>query len=62
VYTSHAADAAKALAAAGATHIYLAGKPRDGAEALAEAGIDTLLYQGCDTLELLCKAYERLGA
>jgi methylmalonyl-CoA mutase len=62
VYASDAADVASALAPAGATHIYLAGKPRDGTEALAAAGIDTLLYQGCDTLELLREAYERLGA
>ncbi|MGB2932106.1 MAG: methylmalonyl-CoA mutase family protein [Methyloceanibacter sp.] len=62
LYASEGADAAKALAAAGAGHIYLAGKPRDGAEALAAAGIGTLLYQGCDSLELLQTAYERLGA
>jgi methylmalonyl-CoA mutase len=62
VYASEAQDVAKALAAAGATHIYLAGKPRDGAEDLQAAGVGTFLYQGCDTLSLLHQAYERLGA
>ena len=55
-------SAAKALAAAGAKHIYLAGKPGDSRKALEAAGIGTFLYQGCDTLELLQDAYERLGA
>lgn len=62
IYASEARDAAKALAAAGATHVYLAGKPRDSAEELEASGIGTFLYQGCDTLSLLHQAYERLGA
>jgi methylmalonyl-CoA mutase len=62
IYASEAVDAAKALAAAGATHLYLTGKPGDNREALAAAGIGTFLYQGCDTLPLLQKLYERLGA
>ncbi len=62
IYASEAQDAAKALAAAGAAHVYLAGKPRDDAEELQAAGVGTFLYQGCDTLSLLHQAYERLGA
>jgi methylmalonyl-CoA mutase len=62
VYASQAADAAKALAAAGATHIFLTGKPGENGKALAAAGIGTFLHQGCDTLELLQQAYERLDA
>jgi methylmalonyl-CoA mutase len=62
VYASEATSAAKTLAAAGASHIYLAGKPGDHAKAWEEAGIGTFLYQGCDTLHLLRDAYERLGA
>jgi methylmalonyl-CoA mutase len=62
VYASEAISSAKALAAAGASHIYLAGKPGDHAKAWEEAGIGTFLYQGCDTLGLLYDAYERLGA
>jgi methylmalonyl-CoA mutase len=60
VYEREAADAAKALATAGAKHIYLAGKPSENREALAAAG--TFLHQGCDTLKLLQQAYERLDA
>jgi methylmalonyl-CoA mutase len=62
VYASEGVDAARALASAGAAHIYLAGKPGADAAALTTAGIDTFLAQGCDTLELLKQAYERLGA
>jgi len=62
VYASAARDAAKALSAAGASHVYLTGKPSDGTKGLQAAGIDDFLYQGCDTLSLLHQAYERLGA
>ena len=62
VYAGEAVSSAKALAAAGATHIYLAGKPGDHEKAWEGAGIGTFLYQGCDTLGLLQNAYERLGA
>ena len=62
VYAGEAAPAAKALAASGATHIYLAGKPGDHAKTWEEAGIGTFVYQGCDTLALLQDAYKRLGA
>jgi methylmalonyl-CoA mutase len=61
VYASEAASAAKALAAAGAGHIYLVGKPGDHAKDWEQAGIGTFLYQGCDTLGLLQDAYERLA-
>jgi methylmalonyl-CoA mutase len=60
VYARDAADVAKALASAGARHVYLAGKPGNQ-DALVRAGVGTFLYQGCDTLDLLHKAYERLG-
>jgi methylmalonyl-CoA mutase len=62
VYANEAVSAAKALATAGASHIYLAGKPGDHDKAWEEAGIGTFVYQGCDTLGLLQDAYERLGA
>jgi methylmalonyl-CoA mutase len=61
-YAGEAVSSAKALAAAGASHIYLAGKPGDHKKAWEGAGIGTFLYQGCDTLGLLQNAYERLGA
>jgi methylmalonyl-CoA mutase len=62
VYASEGVSASKALAAAGASHIYLAGKPGDHTRAWEAAGIGTFLHQGCDTLGLLQDAYERLGA
>jgi methylmalonyl-CoA mutase len=58
VYASEAADAAKALAAAGAKHIYLTGKPGNNRQALERAGVGTFLYQGCDTLSLLQAALD----
>ncbi len=45
VYAREAADAAKALKAAGATHIYLAGRPKD-ADALKAAGVGTFIFAG----------------
>ena len=59
VYAREAADVAKALAAAGAGRIYLAGKPTDRA-ALERAGISTFLHQGCDTLRILNAAYDEI--
>ena len=59
VYAREAADTAKALAAAGAGRIYLAGKPADRA-ALERAGISTFLHQGCDTLQILNAAYDEI--
>lgn len=58
VYASEAAGAVKALAAAGAKHIYLAGKPGDHRQALEQAGVGTFVYAGCDTLSLLKAAYD----
>jgi methylmalonyl-CoA mutase len=62
VYAGEAVNAAEALAAAGATQVYLAGKPGDHKKAWEDAGIGPFLYQGRDTLGLLQNAYERLGA
>ena len=53
VYAAEAAPAAKALKAAGATRLYVAGKPRDREADLKAAGVETFLYQGCDTLAVL---------
>jgi len=56
VYAQEAADAAKALAQAGATHIYLAGRPKD-AEALKAAGVGTFIFAGGDALATLNAAH-----
>lgn len=60
VYVSEAVDAAKALVQAGATRVYLAGKPGADRGALEQAGISTFLHQGCDTLESLKAAYDEI--
>lgn len=61
VYADHAAAAAKALAAAGAGHIYLAGRPGKNETALSASGIKTFIYAGCDALRTLCTAHDILG-
>ena len=60
VYEARAVSAAKALAAAGAGTIYLAGKPgADLAEPLAAAGVHGFLHAGGDLLALLNDALRR---
>jgi len=61
VYGSEGADAAKALAAAGATHIYLAGKPGDLETELKSAGVTDFVSAGADALAVLHGAYAHLG-
>jgi methylmalonyl-CoA mutase len=60
IYEAEAADAARARAAAGAKHIYLAGRPKDPAS-FAAAGVGTLIYAGCDALATLQAAHAILG-
>jgi methylmalonyl-CoA mutase len=60
IYATDAADAAKALA--GATRIYLAGRPRNLEPALNAAGVKDFIFAGCDVLAALNAAYETLGA
>jgi methylmalonyl-CoA mutase len=58
IYAQLAVDAAKALKAAGATHIYLAGRPGELETALREAGVADFIVAGGDALAVLQKAYE----
>jgi methylmalonyl-CoA mutase len=60
VYAELAEEAAEALQAAGAKHLYLAGKPGEDRERLEQAGIGTFVHQGCDSLEVLAGVYEIL--
>jgi methylmalonyl-CoA mutase len=60
VYASLAAATAKALTQAGASHVYLAGKPGGDRAALEKAGVSTFLHQGCDTLSILSAAYDEI--
>ena len=62
VYEKEALVAAAALKAAGARHIYLAGRPGDREAALREAGVQSFIYDGCDALSTLHAAYAILGA
>ena len=55
-----AIDAAKALKAAGATHIYLAGRPKNS-DALKDAGVGTFIFAGCDAVATLTAAHDILG-
>lgn len=58
VYDKEAAEAAKALT--GATHIYLAGRPRAQETALRAAGVGTFIFAGCDVLATLEAAHRML--
>ena len=53
--------AAQALKAAGARHIYLAGRPGEHEAALRAAGVQSFIYDGCDALATLRAAYDMLG-
>jgi methylmalonyl-CoA mutase len=57
VYAGQAAAAAKALHAAGARHIYLAGRPGEQETALRATGIKDFIFAGGDALATLQEAY-----
>jgi methylmalonyl-CoA mutase len=61
IYTESAAPVASALKAAGATRIWLAGKPGERAASDARAGIDAYLFAGCDALDVLRTTLTDLG-
>ncbi|HMK70160.1 MAG TPA: methylmalonyl-CoA mutase family protein, partial [Xanthobacteraceae bacterium] len=61
VYDKQAPAAAGALKAAGARHIYLAGRPGDREAAWRTAGVQSFIYEGCDALATLKNAYDILG-
>lgn len=61
VYPVEAVAAAQALAAAGATTVYLAGRPGDIEAALKEAGVKNFIFLGCDALAMLSTAQEMIG-
>ena len=49
------------LKAAGARHIYLAGRPGEQEAALRAAGVQSFVYEGGDVLATLKSAYDMLG-
>jgi methylmalonyl-CoA mutase len=57
IYAGHAAAAAKALQAAGARHIYLAGRAGEQEAALRAAGVNDFVFAGADALTVLEEAY-----
>ena len=60
-YATQAADAARALKAAGARHISLAGRPKDQ-DALQAAGVGTFVYAGCNALAVLGAAHSLIAS
>jgi methylmalonyl-CoA mutase len=57
IYAQHAVAAANALQAAGAKHIYLAGRPGEQEPALRAAGVNEFVFAGGDALAILREAY-----
>ncbi|MFL6813620.1 MAG: methylmalonyl-CoA mutase family protein, partial [Bradyrhizobium sp.] len=57
IYAGLAVPAAKALQAAGAKHIYLAGRPGEQEAALRAAGVDDFVFAGVDVLAMLQEVY-----
>jgi methylmalonyl-CoA mutase len=60
VYATQAAAAATALQAAGAKHIYLAGRPGEQEASLRAAGVNDFVFAGGDALATLQDAYKRM--
>jgi methylmalonyl-CoA mutase len=61
LYAAEAIAAARALASAGATQIYLAGRPGDLEAALKAANVNDFIYAGCDILATLGAAHDKLA-
>jgi len=61
VYAQQAADAAKALKAAGASRVLLAGRPGENEAALRAAGVDEFLQAGQDAVAALKELQKSLG-
>ncbi|MGB6538239.1 MAG: methylmalonyl-CoA mutase family protein [Xanthobacteraceae bacterium] len=61
-YDRQAVAMAAALKAAGARHIYLAGRPGANEAAVRDAGVGTFIYNGCDALAVLEAAHNLTAA
>lgn len=61
VYATNAADAAKALAEAGADPIYLAGRPGEKEAEFRAAGVTGFVFAGGDALSTLRAAWDAIG-
>ncbi len=60
VYAAQAADAAKALSAAGAV-VHLAGRPGENEANWRQAGVKSFVFMGCDVVSTLQAAHDILG-
>lgn len=60
-YEGEAAEAAKALHAAGVQRLYLAGRPGENEQAWRAAGIDSFIHVGVDVIAALELAHAELG-
>ncbi|MDO9062167.1 MAG: methylmalonyl-CoA mutase, partial [Bradyrhizobium sp.] len=60
VYAEQAQAAAKALQAAGARHIYLAGRPGEQEATFRAAGVNDFIVAGADALTALQDAWQRM--
>lgn len=60
VYADRTEPAARALQAAGAKHIYLAGRPAEAEAAFRAAGVTGFVFAGGDALAALQDAYRRM--
>ena len=60
VYAALAADAAKALQAAEAGHIYLAGRPGRQRGRVPRAGVSDFIFAGGDALAALQEVWRRM--
>ena len=60
-YDSAATSGAATLKAAGARHIYLAGRPGAREAEWRTAGLQSFIHEGCDALTLLQAAYQALA-
>jgi methylmalonyl-CoA mutase len=58
IYASEAVAATKALSAAGARYIYVAGRPSTLRQQLEAAGVRAFIYVGCDVLTTLQEAHQ----
>jgi methylmalonyl-CoA mutase len=61
-YASEGADAAMALMASGAAHVWLAGRPGELETALRTAGVGGFVFAGCDVLAALSICYDTLAS
>jgi methylmalonyl-CoA mutase len=59
-YRAEAEAAAQSLRAAGARHVWLAGRPGEAESSFREAGVDGFIFSGCDALVMLRQTHELL--